>query len=199
MFAKVTKTSGKFKLTDSSGKCDLIKKFCTLRSEIQGVVPPNLRSEADFDAGSKYHVAANVGYVRYFTAFIYEFQFYRTLCLISKQYDPSDPYKPLHRCNFYGSKEAGDKLKSMLTLGASKPWKDVMEVMTGQREMDTDAFREYFKPLEDWLIADNAKNNVQVGWTNPNIEDICKSSTSSSSAITVMQTIFSLILITRFI
>ena len=29
----------------------------------------------------QYHVAADVGYVRYFTAFIYEFQFYRALCL----------------------------------------------------------------------------------------------------------------------
>ena len=87
-----------------------------------------MRSEDYFDAGAKYHVAANVGYVRYFTAFVYEFQFYRTLCLISKQYDPNDPKKPLHRCNFYGSKEAGDKLDSMLKLGSSKPWKDAMEV-----------------------------------------------------------------------
>ena len=38
-------------------------------------------------------MAGNVGYVRYFTAFVYEFQFYRTLCLISKQYDPADPLK----------------------------------------------------------------------------------------------------------
>ena len=99
-----------------------------LRSEIQGIQPPNMRSEDYFDAGAKYHVAANVGYVRYFTAFVYEFQFYRTLCLISNQYDPNDPEKPLHRCNFYGSKEAGDKLDSMLKLGSSKPWKDAMEV-----------------------------------------------------------------------
>ena len=42
--------------------------------------------------------------------------------------DPEDPLKPLHRCNFYGSKEAGNKLDSMLKLGASKPWKDAMEV-----------------------------------------------------------------------
>ena len=42
--------------------------------------------------------------------------------------DPEDPLKPLHRCNFYGSKEAGNKLDSMLKLGASKSWKDAMEV-----------------------------------------------------------------------
>ena len=71
-------------------------------------------------------MAANVGYVRYFTAFVYQFQFYRTLCQISKQYDPNDPFKPLHHCNFYGSKEAGDKLKAMLELGSSRPWKEGM-------------------------------------------------------------------------
>ena len=110
--------------TEEEMNCHWVK----LRSEIQGIQPPNMRSEDYFDAGAKYHVAANVGYVRYFTAFVYEFQFYRTLCLISKQYDPNDPKKPLHRCNFYGSKEAGDKLDSMLKLGSSKPWKDAMEV-----------------------------------------------------------------------
>ena len=67
-----------------------------------GVAPPNQRSEEDFDPGAKYHVAGNVRYVRYFTAHIYEFQFYRELCLVSGEYVPGDPSKPLHRCNFYG-------------------------------------------------------------------------------------------------
>ena len=118
-------------------------------------------------------MAANVGYVRYFTAHIYEYQFYKALCLVSKQYDPEDPEKPLHRCNFFGSKEAGDKLKSMLELGSSRPWKEAMEVMTGEPKMNTDAFREYFKPLEDWLKIENEKNGVKVGWTNPPIQEMC--------------------------
>ena len=54
-----------------------------LRSEIQGLKPPSMRNNTQFDAGAKYHVAGDVGYVRYFTAFIYEFQFYRELCLAS--------------------------------------------------------------------------------------------------------------------
>ena len=153
-----------------------------LRSEIQGIKPANMRSEDQFDPGCKYHIAANVGYVRYFTAFVYEFQFYRTLCLISKQYDPNDPLKPLHQCNFFGSKEAGEKLDSMLKMGASKPWKDAMETMTGQRSMSTEAFREYFKPLEDWLMEENRKTGVKVGWVNPPIEEMCQSKLSSGTA-----------------
>jgi len=167
--------------TEEEMNCHWVK----LRSEIQGIQPPNMRSEDYFDAGAKYHVAANVGYVRYFTAFVYEFQFYRTLCLISKQYDPNDPKKPLHRCNFYGSKEAGDKLDSMLKLGSSKPWKDAMEVMTGQRDMSTAAFREYFKPLEDWLISENKKKNVKVGWKNPPIEKMCKKEVSGATVVNI--------------
>merc|ERR1711910_149795 len=74
-----------------------------LRNQIQGLEPPRKRSKDHFDPGAKYHVAGDVGYVRYFTAFIYEFQFYRAMCLQSGRYVPGDPKKPLHRCNFYGS------------------------------------------------------------------------------------------------
>ena len=155
---------------------DLNCHWAKLRSQIQGVKPPNVRTEDQFDAGSKYHVAGGVGYVRYFTAHIYQFQFYRSLCLVSNQYVPNDPTKPLHHCNFYGSKEAGEKLNSMLKLGSSKPWKEAMAAVTGEPKMDTNAFREYFKPLEDWLIEENQKNGAKVGWINPPIEEMCQAS-----------------------
>ena len=35
-----------------------------LRSEIQGLQPPSQRNNMQFDAGAKYHVAADEGYVR---------------------------------------------------------------------------------------------------------------------------------------
>jgi peptidyl-dipeptidase A len=84
------------------GEDDMNCHWVKLRAEIQGVMPPNMRSENHFDAGAKYHVASDGGYVRYFTAFVYEFQFYRALCLVAKQYDPNDPSKPLHQCNLFG-------------------------------------------------------------------------------------------------
>jgi hypothetical protein len=46
--------------------------------------------------------------------------------------------------------------------------------MTDLREISTDAFREYFKPLEDWLISQNKEDNVKAGWTNPPIENMCQ-------------------------
>lgn len=52
----------------------------------------------------------------------------------------------------------------MLQLGSSKPWPDVLEIMTGQRKLDASAMLEYFKPLQDWLIKENTKMEVTVGW-----------------------------------
>jgi len=175
----------KFRWDVFSGETSVDNMNChwwKLRHEIQGLEPPVKRSYEDFDAGSKYHVANDVGYVRYFTAFIYEFQFYRALCLKSGKYDPKDPKKPLHRCNFYGSKEAGDKLVEMLKLGASRPWKEAMQLMTGQPEMSTDALREYFMPLEKWLIKENKKQNTKVGWGPLNLDSVCKQSPNAKSS-----------------
>ena len=38
-----------------------------------------------------------------------------------------------HSCSIYGNKEAGEKLQAMLALGASKPWPEALEVITGER------------------------------------------------------------------
>ncbi len=135
---------------------DYNKAWWALRLKYQGVVPPVARSEADFDPGAKYHVAANVPYTRYFLAHILEFQFYRALCRESG-------YKgPLNRCTFYGSKEAGAKFNKMLAMGQSKPWPDALEVLTGERQTDAGALLEYFAPLKQWL--DEQNKGKKVGW-----------------------------------
>ena len=96
---------------------------------------------------------------------VVQFQFHRALCLEAEQYDPADPSKPLHNCDIYRSQRAGAKLAEMLSLGASKPWPEAMEAITGQSRMDASAIREFFKPLEDWLMKINEKTGEVVGWT----------------------------------
>jgi peptidyl-dipeptidase A len=127
-----------------------------LREKYQGVAPPVPRREADFDPAAKYHVPANVASTRYFLARILQFQFYRAMCQAAGHEDP------LHQCSFYGSKEAGAKLWKMLSLGASKPWPDALEVMTGQRQMDGNALLQYFEPLQSWLKKQN--QGQKCGW-----------------------------------
>jgi peptidyl-dipeptidase A len=127
-----------------------------LKRKYQGVAPPAERSEADFDPGAKYHVAANVPYMRYFLADILQFQFHRALARAA------GCQGPLHRCSIYGNKEAGRRLNAMLAMGLSRPWPDALEALTGQRQMDASAIRDYFAPLEAWLEQQNKGN--PVGW-----------------------------------
>ena len=80
----------------------------------------------------------------------------------------------MHQCNFYGSVEAGNKMKEMLSLGSSRPWREAMEKMTGQRKMSTKAIREYFEPLEAWLKEENRKTGVTVGWGETDVDSMCQ-------------------------
>ena len=127
-----------------------------LRLKYQGIAPPVSRSEKDFDPGAKYHVAADVPYTRYFLADILQFQFHRALS------HTAGCTGPLNRCSIYGNRDAGKKLNAMLEMGTSKPWQDALFELTGQRQMDATAIRDYFAPLEKWLNEQN--RGKPVGW-----------------------------------
>jgi len=127
-----------------------------LRLHYQGVIPPVARSEDNFDPGAKYHIPGNTPYMRYFLAFIQQFQFHRALC------ETAGHEGPLHRCTIYGNDAAGEKLRNMLAMGASQPWQDAMEAITGQRELDASAIIDYFAPLKTWL--DEQNEGRQCGW-----------------------------------
>ena len=72
----------------------------------------------------------NVPYTRYFLAHVHQFQFHRALC------QAAGHTGPLHTCSIYGNKAAGEKLKAMLAMGASRPWPDALEALTGKRKVD---------------------------------------------------------------
>jgi peptidyl-dipeptidase A len=127
-----------------------------LRLKYQGVAPPVVRSEKNFDPGAKYHVPANVPYTRYFLAGILQFQFHRALA------QASGCTGPLNRCSIYGSAEAGKRLNAMLEMGLSRPWQEALYTLTGQRQMDATAILDYFAPLQKWL--DEQNRGKPVGW-----------------------------------
>jgi len=152
----------RWKVMDGSLKpADYNKGWWGLREKYQGVAPPVARSEKDFDPGAKYHVPANVPYTRYFLAQILQFQFYRALCTEAG-------YKgPLHRCTFYGNKQAGAKLNAMLEMGMSRPWPEALKTLTGENNIDAKAMLEYFAPLKKWLDDQNAAAGNKPGWKLP--------------------------------
>ncbi|CAL1546901.1 unnamed protein product [Lymnaea stagnalis] len=131
------------------------KKWWDLRCRYQGISSPVQRSIEDFDPGAKYHVASDVPYIRYFISFVIQFQFHKALC------DAAHHTGPLHRCDIYNNTEAGDLIRGMLSLGASKPWPEAMKTITGQPKMDAGPLLEYFRPLYDFLREEN-KNDY--GW-----------------------------------
>jgi peptidyl-dipeptidase A len=127
-----------------------------LRLKYQGIAAPVARNEMDFDPGAKYHVPANVPYTRYFLADILQFQFHRSLAKIA------GCTSPLNRCSIYGNAEAGRRLNAMLEMGESQPWQVALESLTGQKQMDATAIRDYFAPLQRWL--DEQNRGKAIGW-----------------------------------
>ncbi len=127
-----------------------------LRQRYQGVSAAVPRSEANFDPGAKYHVPANTPYTRYFLAHILQFQLHRAMC------KAAGFEGPLHRCSVYDNVEVGGRLRTMLELGASRPWPDALEALTGERRMDATAILDYFAPLKRWL--DEQNRGRTCGW-----------------------------------
>lgn len=135
---------------------DYNEAWWELRERYQGVAAPEARKATDFDPGAKYHVAASVPYSRYFLSYILQFQFHRALCKVAGYEGP------LNRCTIYGSREAGEKLLSMLQMGISRPWPEALEALTGETEIDATAILDYFAPLKAWL--DEKNEGVPTGW-----------------------------------
>ncbi|MDP9142467.1 MAG: M2 family metallopeptidase [Pseudomonadota bacterium] len=127
-----------------------------LREQYQGVSPPLARAADDFDPGAKYHIPGNTPYTRYFLAFVLQFQFQKALC------DAAGFEGPLHECDIYGNKEAGKRFMEMLAQGASRPWPETLEKLTGTKQMDGSALIEYFAPLMDYLATQN--EGQSCGW-----------------------------------
>jgi len=127
-----------------------------LRERYQGVRAPSVRGEEFFDPGAKYHVPGNTPYARYFLSYVLQFQFHRALA------KAAGCTSPLNRCSIYGSAEAGKRLKTVLEMGASKPWPDALEALTGERQLDASAIADYFAPLKTWL--DEQNKGSTVGW-----------------------------------
>ncbi|XP_076312423.1 angiotensin-converting enzyme-like [Tachypleus tridentatus] len=139
------------------------KKWWELRIKYQGISPPAKRTEKDFDAGAKYHIPSGVPYIRYFVSFVIQFQFHEALC------KKAGHQGPLYKCDIYRSKEAGNALSEALSLGSSRPWPEVMQLLTGEPTMNGKSLVTYFEPLETWL--DSQLKDEVIGWSDAKFED----------------------------
>ncbi|XP_048222837.1 angiotensin-converting enzyme-like protein Ace3 [Perognathus longimembris pacificus] len=134
------------------------QEWWNLRLKLQGLCPPIPRSEEEFDPGAKFHIPANVPYIRYFLSLVLQFQFHEALCKASGHSGP------LHRCNIFNSKVAGNILGNVLKLGSSKPWPLVLKKLTGKSKVSAEPLMTYFKPLLNWLVNENVQKGEVLGW-----------------------------------
>ncbi|XP_052287078.1 angiotensin-converting enzyme-like [Dreissena polymorpha] len=143
------------------------KAWWDLRCKYQGISPPVARSEQDFDPGAKTHIADNTQYISYFVSSLLQFQFHHALCQLMNN------TRPLHRCDIYNSKTAGDRLKSVLQMGASVHWEEALFKLTkgtiGEtRKLSAAPILAYFEPLRIWLKEENRKANETASWDKNN-------------------------------
>jgi peptidyl-dipeptidase A len=94
--------------------------------------------------------------MRYFLANIYQFQFQRALCRAAGYQGP------LHKCSIFENKKAGEKLKALLAMGASKTWQEALFALSGEKQADAGALLSYFEPMRAWLKQQN--QGQTCGW-----------------------------------
>ncbi|MBM4166031.1 MAG: M2 family metallopeptidase [Ignavibacteria bacterium] len=121
--------------------------------EFQGVEAPEQRGENFCDAATKTHINDDPAqYYDYAMAFIIKYQLHM---YIAKNILHEDP----HNCNYYGNKKVGDWLMSILKLGATKDWREVIKEKTGE-PISSKAMLEYFSPIMDYLKEQNKGKSV---------------------------------------
>lgn len=133
------------------------RAWWALKARYQGVAPAAPRADDAFDPGAKYHVAANIPYLRYFLADVLQFQLHAALCRAAGQ-DGA-----LQACSIAGNAEAGRRLQAMMARGASQPWQRTLQELTGQNDFDAAPMLEYFAPLSQWLAEQNRGRDC--AWT----------------------------------
>ena len=131
------------------------KRWWEHAGRFQGIAPPEPRGEEFCDACTKTHITDDPAqYYDYAMAFVIKYQLHT---YIAKNILGQDP----RNCNYYGNEEVGRFLWDLLSLGATRDWREVILEVTGS-EVSTQAMLEYFEPLVDYLKEQN--EGRPVGW-----------------------------------
>jgi peptidyl-dipeptidase A len=125
------------------------RRWWELVARYQGIEPPAPRGEEFCDACTKTHIIDDAAqYYDYALAYLIKYQLHDHIAREILKQDP-------HHCNYYGNKEVGKWLWELLSLGATRDWRQLIKEKTGE-ELSSRALLEYFRPLEDYLAKQNA-------------------------------------------
>jgi peptidyl-dipeptidase A len=124
------------------------ERWWELKRKYQGIVPPSRRGEEFCDAASKTHINNDAAqYYDYGISYVLLFQLHDHIAREILEQDP-------HATNYYGSKEVGQFLHEILSPGATKDWRVLMQETLGEG-LSAQAMLRYFAPLQAWLEEQN--------------------------------------------
>jgi peptidyl-dipeptidase A len=125
------------------------ERWWELKRRYQGIVPPSRRGEEFCDAASKTHINNDAAqYYDYGISYVLLFQLHDHIARNILGQDP-------HATNYYGSEEVGAFLHKILSPGATRDWRELMEEAVGGG-LSAQAMLRYFEPLKQWLEEQNA-------------------------------------------
>ena len=119
-------------------------RWWELKREFQGIAPPNNRGNEYCDPATKTHINNDAAqYYDYALSYVLLFQFHNYIAENILNQDP-------RATNYYGSKEVGQFLQSILEKGATEDWRTLLRETTGE-DLNATAMLNYFEPLMAYL------------------------------------------------
>ena len=119
----------------------------------QGIAPPEARGEDHCDPATKTHIIDDPAqYYDYAISYVILHQLHRYICREILQQD-------VRAANYYGSTATGRYLQSIMALGKTRDWAQVIREATGE-DLSSAAMLAYFDPLMAWLQEQNAGREV---------------------------------------
>ncbi|MFN0244790.1 MAG: M2 family metallopeptidase [Planctomycetota bacterium] len=123
-------------------------RWWELAAKYQGIAPPAPRDERWCDAATKTHVNDDpAAYYDYALSYVLLFQLHDFIARNVLKEDVRDT-------NYFGRREVGEYLASMMRLGASVDWREMLKWKTGH-DLSARAMVDYFEPLQGWLEEQN--------------------------------------------
>lgn len=123
-------------------------KWWELVQKYQGIVPPGPRPADGCDAATKTHINDDAGqYYDYAISYVLLFQLHDHIATNILKQDP-------HATNYYGSKEVGAFLTTILSPGGTRDWRELTQEATGS-ELSAASMLRYFEPLMAYLQEQN--------------------------------------------
>lgn len=123
-------------------------RWWEIAGRYQGIVPPAPRGEEFADAITKTHINDNPAF--YYSYAVAQALLFQLHDHIAREILKQDP----HDTDYFGHKDVGDFLRTIMAPGATSPWREVLKESTG-RTLDARAIADYFAPLKTWLEEQN--------------------------------------------